>query len=401
MFYGGTKAEDLLVLCNGIDAPQLYESTAGVAELGGSPPSTGQFPVSWGGRLLMAAGDTLHYSATNDCEDWATNGGSIQIDRGSGSITGLYVFGGHLLIFKRRKILRLLPGTSFAEQAVREVSSRVGTPSHWSIQEGGSNETGLLIFLSDTGIQGLVPSSSTGGFWVRPLADRIKKITDRRLKTAQKYAWATFNEDRGEYYLQYVLQGGGTTPTEGVIGNCAREKGRVRWTTHNMKNMTSGCIYRASGAEVQVIGDSNGRAYQMHSGHDRAGSAFTGRIETAAYAQGERGRMKKYGRTFVDLETKGNYAVTARMIMGRSGLPTATANTKTVENQGAAGGWGVGTWGVAQWGGPALAPEWLRPPSTTRGSYQKLQFSTTGSDMWFKVNGLQIEYALRRRMLAA
>lgn len=402
MFYGATTAANLLILCNSkaTDAPQKLVA-AGHSALGGTPPTAGQFPVSWGGRLWMASGDTLFYSATNDCEDWATNGGSIQIDRGSGSITGLYVFAGNLLIFKRRKILRLLPGTSVAEQSVREVSSRIGTPSYWSIQEGGSNKSGILMFMSDTGVQAMVPSGATGGFYLKPVADSIKSFLDRRTKTAQKSAWATYNEDRGEYYLQYVVAAAGTVPTEGVIGNMAREQGRIRWTTHDMANMSAGATYRVSGAEIQVIGNSSGRVYQMHSGHDRAGSGFTGRVETPAYAQGQRGQMKRYGRVFVDVQTKGNYPVTARMILGRSGLPTSSANTETIDTQGAADGWGVGKWGVAKWGGSALSPEWIRPDASSRGSYMKCQFETTGRDMWYKLNGLQIEYALKRRILAA
>ena len=41
MFYGATTAANILVMCNGVDAPQFYTTSAGVAALGGSPPSTG------------------------------------------------------------------------------------------------------------------------------------------------------------------------------------------------------------------------------------------------------------------------------------------------------------------------------------------------------------------------
>ena len=408
MAYGAVNANDMLILCNGVNAPQKYYVNAGneVSGLGAGgevPPATGRYPVSWGGRYWMADAtypDTLYYSATNDCEKWTTGGGSIQIDRGSGAITGLYVFAGNLLIFKRRKILRLLPGTSVESQSVREVSSRIGTPSHWTIKEVGANESGVLIFLSDTGPQAMVPTSSTGGFYVKNIADGIKPYLTRMNTAKLGLAWADFNEDRGEYYLQYVT-GTEDSPDEGLIANVSREVKRPRWTYHNMQDKTAGTIYRSSGAEVQVMGDSAGKVWKLHDGHSRDGAGYYGRVMTQAYAQGERGRMKKYGRTFVDLETYGDYRVDVRLNMGRSALPGTAGNPLSVSDVGALDGWGVGLWGVAKWGGSANTGKYVRPETVARGAYERIVFETSGADMWFKLNGLAIEYALKRRMLAA
>ena len=402
MFYGATTSANLLLLCNGIDAPQKYTSGAGVSALGGSPPSTGQFPVSFAGRLWMAAGSTLFYSAADNCEDWATLGGSFQIDRGTGDITGLYNFMGNLLIFKKRKILRLLPGTSLASTSVRDVVSRIGSPSHWSVQESGEKNGSALYFMSNTGIQSLTATAATGGFIVKNTADGIKRILDSRLKTSLRTSWATFNEDRGEYWLQYPITD--QDADAGVIGNTARRGTTPRWTRHDLRGKTAGSLFLSSNEEIQVIGDDGGRIYQMHSGDSRGvtgAAGFQGKVETAAYTQGDRGRMKRYGRIFVDLSTAGDYEVIVRQVLGRAELPNKAGNTLTPSGFGSLDGWGTGKWGEAVWGGSTVAGRWVRPTKVHRGSYSRLIVETTGPNEWFKMNGLALEYAMRRRILAA
>jgi hypothetical protein len=403
MFYGATTAANLLILTNSdaSDAPQKLTATT-ISALGGSPPATGQFPTTFAGRLWMAAGDTLHYSAADNAEDWATLGGSFQCDRGSGAITGLYNFAGNLLIFKRKKILRMLPGTSLASTSIREVSSVIGAPTHYTIQEStGTHRTGSLNFMSYEGAHEIVPTSATGGFFVRNSAANIKPILDRRDTSNFDTCWATYNPTRGEYWLQYTLND--AHPDEGVIGNVARG-GRnepPRWTLHDMRNKTAGCMFRSSGNYIQLVGDSSGRIFQMHSGDDRAGASYRGFVTTPSYPQGERYRMKKYGRVFVDFETEGTYAIDCYTSLGREGLPSPYGNTNRPSEFGDTSGWGTGLWGAALWGGSETPGKFFRPTKVLRGAYVRLRFETNGPNLWFRLNGFGIEYDKRRAILAA
>ena len=398
MFYGDTTEANLLIGCNGVNAPQKYTSGAGWSALGGSPPTAAKFPISFAGRLWIVKGDTLFYSETNNCEVWTTTGGSFQVERGSGDITGLHVAAGNLLIFKRRKVFRLLPGTTLASTSIREVNGRIGTPSHYTIQEVGANETGTLYWVSDTGPQGLAISGSTGGFKPIQIAEGIRPYLSLRVdKTNQATSWAHFNEDRSEYYYQYGTNS--STPSEGVIGNLARHRQRPRWTRHNMNGMTAGTTYRISGEEIQAFGDSNGRIYRMHVNHDRDNSGYVGRVLTAAYTQGRRGSMKKYGRTFIDAQ--GQASITARINMGRAGHPGTAANIETLEDLSTLDGWGTGTWGVATWGGSTVTGKWIRPVKSARGHFERLVLETLGANQWFKLNGIGIEYRVLARKIAA
>jgi len=391
MFYGATTAANLLLLSNGVDAPQKYTSGAGVSALGGSPPATGKYGISWGGRWWLATGDTLFYSKVNDAEVWAApDGGSIQIDRGSGDITGLSVFMGNLMIFKRRKILRLLPSTNLASTAVREVSSRIGTMSHGTIAEARG---GICMFASDNGIGGIFATSSTGGFYVDNISDAIKPILDRRNLPTQSTAWSIYNEARDEYWYQYGTTG--STPSEGVICNTGLGRNRLRYTRHNRANILCGTIWRKSGEDVQVVGTTTGKVLQMHSGDAWDNTNYTGRIVTPSHTQGRLGWMKRYNRVFADFLTNGSYPLTLKISLGRKDLPGLGGETLTSTAGGVSDGWGVGEWGAALFGGAEQRGAHFRLTKANRGYYCRLTFETTGANQWFKVNGYHLEHRLR------
>jgi hypothetical protein len=404
MFYGATTAANILILTNNdaSNAPQKLTGTT-ISALGGSPPATGQFPTSFAGRLWMAAGETLHYSAADNAEDWTTNGGSFQIDRGTGAITGLYNFAGNLLIFKRRKILRMLPGSSLASTSIRDITSVIGTPSHYTIKETtGSYRAGSMMFMSDEGVHEIVPTSATGGFYVRNIAEEIKPILDRRDDANFATCWADYSPARGEYWLQYTLND--AHPDEGVIANVAgpqRGSQHARWTMHDMRNKTAGMMFRSGGQLLQCIGDASGRVFQMHVGDDRDGAGYRGFVTTPAYTQGDRSREKIYGRVFLDASTDGTYAIAAHSTLGRADLTGVGGNTGQPSGYGATDGWGVGLWGVAVWGGSTLTGRWFRLEQVRRGTFIRMRFETTGADQWFKINGLNLEYDWASSILAA
>ncbi len=403
MFYGASTAANLGILCNGVDVPQKYTSGAGVSALGGSPPTGGAFPVPFLGRLWMAAGSTLYFSKTNDCEVWTSPGGSIQIDRGTGNITSLAIFGGNLVIFKRKNVYRIYPTTTLDETSVYPVTSGSGTVSHQTVKEivVGKGDRLLLAFLSDQGIQALVPNNNVQAtsFSVANLSGPVQAIIDNRSEGNQSTSWSDFNRVRGEYYFQYGTTN--ATPSEGVIANTSRQNKPIRWTRHNMGNITAGTSFRRSGSEIQVIGDISGQVFQLHYGHDRNGAGYRGRIYTPAYSQGRYDQMKQYGRVFVDARSNGTYAVIVRMNLGRKDLPAPAGTSINVTDYGVSDGWGVGRWGVATWGGSGLVGQYIRPSKVSRGYYIRLMVETTGSDQWFKINGATIEYEPTAQIVSA
>ena len=244
-FYGATTETDLLVACNGIDAPVKYNG-ADVTALGGSPPSTGNYPVVWQGRVWMASGSTLFYSVVDDCEDWSAGGGggSINIYRGfDGDITGLAAFANTLFIFKRASTYRISTTAAFSTINVRNVSTKKGCVSHHTIQEGGPNGDDWLIYISEHGVDAYMPSSVSSGFKPRELGRWIKPILEARNVDRMDVSWAIFNLDRAEYLVEYPTASA-VDPQVGLLANMAREGNRrPRWTRLGKQTLTAGAIF--------------------------------------------------------------------------------------------------------------------------------------------------------------
>ena len=168
-----------------------------------------------------------------------------------------------------------------------------------------------------------------------------------------------------------------------------------------MRNKTAGAMCRTSSGYIQAIGDTSGKVWQMHSGDARDGAGYRGFITTPSYVQGDRSRMKRYGRVFVDAETNGTYPLTTRVILGRSDLPTPGGSVLSPSGFGATDGWGTGTFGEAVWGGSVVPGKWIRPDKVLRGVYARLVFETSGPNQWFRLNGTIQEFSMRRHILAA
>ena len=395
MYYGATTAADLLIMSNGVDAPQKYTSGAGVSALGGSAPALGLYPTPWVGRLWMVQGSTLFYSAADNAELWTDPGGSFHADRGSGDIKGLKVFMNHLFIFKRNRIFVISPESTLENTSVWQISGSIGCSSHLTIKEGSGLAEGALYFLGDNGIHALSPTDRSGGFVPVNISEAVKPILDNRSKANQSTMWADFNEDRAEYYLQYGT--GTSTPVQGMICNASRGRTRnLRWTRHEYSNLTAGSPYISSGEVLQFVGDTNGRVYQMHVGYNRNGSGYEGRFQSPSWAQAEPGSMKQYHRVYADVKANGNYRVDVNLGVGRAGHSAPGGSDIALDNLGATNGWGEGFWGAAAggalWGGSGLPGRWIRPTKVGRGYHMRAQVSTTGIDTWFKVNGFITQF---------
>lgn len=388
MFYGATSTANILVLANGIDAPQKYNGTA-VSALGGSPPATGNFPTVWQSRLFLASGDTIYYSAVNNCEDFAGAGsGSIAIFRGEGgNITGMAAFAEDLFIFKRENIYRITHGeldSSNPDTSVRKVDTRRGALSHHTIHEAGPEGGGFLLFLSEFGVEAILPTQTN--FIVRSMSAPVAALLSARNLAKAHLSWGYFNVERKEYYLAYP-SGASTVPSAVLIGNVARPGRSIRWTRSDYNGITAGGGWLSSGKTLQVLGNNAGQVFQLHTGDARNALDYRGMIYTRAYSQKRPHYIKHYGWVYTRVETDGNYNVQVRPVLGRLGLPAPAGSNLTQVAQVGSDGWGVGEWGVALWGGAGFAGTRIRPQAVGRGTHIRLQVETLQANRWFKVPG--------------
>lgn len=400
MYYGATTAANLLVLCNGIDAPAKYDGTNFTA-LGGSPPATGNFPTSFMGRLWMASGSILYASAPNNCEGWTIAGGAKQmpIARGKdGDIVGLREHGGVLLVFKATSVYRVRPTATFSEADIAQVSANIGCVSARTMAEAGPEGAEHFTFASSQGLEMVSATDTSVGVNVRNITRWVKPILDNRGREEMGVAWSLFNIDRRELYHFYPVEGQ-TIPKEGLIGNFARARKPPRWTRMDRQNLTAGTMFIDDGAEIQVVGDSSGRVFKMHveSSSSWAGSPFTSRIITPFHGQGAPEHMKEYGYSFLDVQTEGAYAVTVIQLLMRRALPSAS-NIGSLTILGAESGWGEGAWGEAVWGGVSYVGERIRPKQARRGAGIAHIISST---RWFRFNSEIVAFKIKRDSIAA
>ena len=333
MFYGQTTGENLLILCNGIDAPLRYDTTNGAVNLDGSPQSTGNFPTAWQSRLWTASGSTLAYSAVDDCEDWSTagGGGTISVSRGSdGDILGISAFANHLFIFKRSSVYRIPPTQVFSSLYIQEVTGVNGLVSGKTLVEGEIGDRNVLMWMSENAIEAIGPSNATGGFEPFEVSRWIEPLYDNRNITSMGTAWSNYNMGRKEFY-GFVPWGTKTVPSVGFIGNMSRAGKAPRWTQMNRNNLTAGVVFNGDASQstsatldnIQYAGDNSGKVYRMHDTATAVnfqwdGSAVLSQFQTKYYLQNAPGHMKRYGWTFVSADKIGGNTC----LLYTSALPT-------------------------------------------------------------------------------
>jgi len=398
MYYGATSVKNLLILCDGIDAPAKWEATGHTTNLGGGAPATGNFPAPWQGRLWMATGTTLYCSDTNDAEDF-TGGENIAIYRGyDGNITGLKPFSQNLFIFKRSSIYRIGPTETFNQSTVKNVSTTLGCVNHNTLQEAQNGN--YLVFMSERGPAALMPSNNYAGFRVEQIGQWVKPITKYANKDAGNVAWGLWNGDRQEYYLHYAV-GSATSADQGVIANFARNRKPPRWTRFNILNFSAGMMFNEGNTDyLQWIGDDNGRVYQMHVQSEITvdNTPILGRMASKYYVNGAPNHMKNYGWAFVDGAADGAYSVSVYLQMLRTGMQSAPPNTEEEAFSTADSTWGVGKWGEALWGGSGTVGRRIRPSKVARATGMGI---ITESTRWYLINGNIIASDIRGTNIAA
>jgi hypothetical protein len=347
----------------------------------------------------MASGSTLHYSAPDDCEDWATSGGSINIYRGyDGDITGLKAFGNDLFIFKVSSVYRISPTASFSNLNIRNVNKVNGCINHETISEGEIGDRHVLFWQSEHGIESIAPSNASTGFDPVDVSRWVKPIYDGRNVSEMDTAWGLYHTRRKEYY-GFFPTGSASVPSIALIGNGARSNKPLRWTQMNKQNLTSGVVFNDGNNDFNMyVGDNSGNVYKMHdsSVSDWDGAAVNHRFHSPFYTQGSPHHMKRYGWLFVSGD-KDKQQVDVRPLILRQNL-TGHAGNLTEFTVTATEGWGKGEWGVEPWGGIGTVGERLRPQVASRG--QGLQAIIEGNGS-FRIKGIVVASKVLSDRIAA
>lgn len=200
---------DIIVACNGVNAPIKWTGAGNAAALGGTPPGNFKHILWRGNRLWGSDGEFVYHSALLNAESWdALNWVKKVSSSGlyTNEVTGLAEYGGNLVIFKEDQIV-VFSGENFTEGESVTVVSGDGAMSGYSIVEIPSRRYGNILgfvnrnheFKGFNGTKNLIDLSY-------PIDDALRTYVQSRAKYVsavnyRKYSqyYATVTQDGSEH----------------------------------------------------------------------------------------------------------------------------------------------------------------------------------------------------------
>lgn len=277
---------DLLIISNGVNAPQKWDGTAPVSALGGTPP-TFKFAVTHNGRLWTAGfsdnGMRVHASALADPETWtvpatvvATSPFRIELKYVASSadqILSLTAYKEHLVIFCSDNILIYA-----TDEDATLVALNVNIPNRGAIAPAVTLNVGRdIIFWSKFGVKTIATAIGDGR--LEPHTDLSENI-DNYL--ADRYEFCRVNgltdfitmdhaPDQSWFMLNYPTDAGATKFEQAIVHY--GYKSWFRWTG----------IYTAAlfvSSTNIIYGGEAGYVLKLNSGDSDNGAAINYRWKT-------------------------------------------------------------------------------------------------------------------------
>lgn len=359
---------DLAIFVNENITTQKWNGAGASSNLLGSPPANVKWVCAHKSRVFMAnssaGASRLHYSASDDGEDWTTadSAGFIDVSPDDGDeITGIVSIGNALLIFKKLSTW-VMQGFSPTTFTLKQVSPSVGCVAGKTIIRCDS----FAIFLAQDGVYAATPSGvSLLSYNIKPTIDAISdsvKMTACAGKLRTQY-WLCIDADgNGEndevYVLDYVL---------GVWGRYTNKKEKV-FLRRNDGTLISG------GDEDDII--------RKHDDTDNdSGSAVSMIWDTKDYDFDDWVARKEPHDVIVMAEVLSGKTVTITHLV--DGLASATTQSFSLTR--------AGGYDKVYHTGRGF------PTASAGGRFLRLRFSNAESDARVKILGFSLQASVSER----
>ena len=320
---------DLLLCCNGADAPRKYDGTT-VSTLGGSPPSDAQVVVAHQNRIFMTqpSSSLLTWCALNNEENYtaANDAGSAQVMRNDGSqLIGLVPSINELILLKGTRPYRL-QGTAPSTYAITNIVPTTGSVGAVSFQ---ANFFALndVLYLSSAGITSLGTTQQFGDLKERFLSDLISLYftpnTDFTVSLNQLSAAVAIYDAQNSRFM-WGVDVNGDAQNDTLLVSDTFTKG---WSVWPSQSCASLWIARnaSNGQEEVFMGGYDGFVRVLN----RSASANTidGSARHISHLNAP-GIEKSPRHVFLYFSEEGNYSVIVdtKFDFGRSGGQTYTAS---------------------------------------------------------------------------
>lgn len=267
---------DVLLCCNGADAPRSWNGTA-MSTLGGTPPATGSVVAVHQNRVFMLDEtqlSRLSFSALNNQADWTTanDAGSISVYPNDGQgLTGIVPFGNEMILQKPSHVYRLqgtAPAAGYTITSVVPAPQITGGVSFQALLAAVNN----VWLLSRDGIHSIQTVQEFGdlkqAFTSEPIAPRFEPFGDfevslNRLNLAVGvydrqhgrlyFAVDTNNNSQNDLLLAYDLFTGGWSEWPAFTGGIGS-----MWTVQNPTNGRAEIFAGGYDGSVRVLNRSVG-----------------------------------------------------------------------------------------------------------------------------------------------
>lgn len=291
------------------------DASSNIAALTGSPPK-GKYIAVWNSRVFIVDSTTpnvIKWCKLGDETDWTTGGiigaGSWNVGGNEGdTITGLAVWRGMLVIFKRTRIYMLVagsPNTDSSQWEMRLYADGTGCVAARTIQPLMDD----LVFLSSSGVVLLSSVQNADSARQSVLSQNVPELA--RLSTGTTRYQSAILPDRHQYWL--VVPEGSTSSTLDVVwvmDYSRLQEGSVAWT-----RFTGDAVGRAYAPVIE----SNQRRLYFASGPTDSGvlvrwadpgvwtTTAVSTVLTKAYSFGDQFSRREFVRFGVDVHSETGY----------------------------------------------------------------------------------------------
>lgn len=375
-------------------------------------PTGGYFPkanfaVTHAGKIFVAStiedgttyANRIRWSHPNSPENWAEQD-RIDINDGGTNITGLAVYGGHLLVFKRNAVFAIFGYDSDTFQVV-EVSRTVGAANQnaISVTERGvyffSYPDGLMFYNGERIADLFEPirPAVTLGFINPGAVDSVRVNTiNRRVWVSVPYSEVTSVTDLTVSF---------------VYDPSVSQRGAwLMFQTADLKGVAAGCTFiNSSGTPLHVVAHPTQpyvlRVDQYSYSTDNitgTESQFVSRYRSRWLDAGSYSQKKMFRRPdFIVKQQQSTGELVVKVYGDYEESENGQIRQYNVSVPAASSGlvWGVGLWGVSKWGAPNSGSQVLNGRSIGLARSVQLEFTGPAGNAW-GINSYTLKYNPRR-----
>lgn len=398
--WSGAAASTLLA--NGTAAWQNSYTTP----VGGYFPKA-DFAVTHAGKVFVAStvedgttyANRIRWSHPNSPENWAEQD-RIDINDGGTNITGLAVYGGHLLVFKRNAVFAIFGYDSDTFQVV-EVSRTVGAANQnaISVTERGvyffSYPDGLMFYngerIADL-FEPIRPAITLG--FVNPAA-----VDSVRVNTVNRRVWVS---------VPYSEVGAATNPTVSFVydPSVSQRGAWLMFQTADQLGVAAGCSFiNSSGTPLHVVAHPTQpyvlRVDQYNYATDNITGTeyqFVSRYRSRWLDAGNYSQKKMFRRPdFIVKQQSAAGQLVVKVYGDYEEAENGEIRQYNVDVPAASTGmiWGIGQWGVASWGAANSGSQVLNGRSIGLARSVQLEFTGPAGNAW-GINSYTLKYNPRR-----